>query len=234
MTLNGEADRSFIRVQSEPSFQRLTNHSSVPADLERGDGSSGVSSEGCSPSSSRDLTPISSTFNLAGSSLVEKIQMRIQGGDRFFSLEFFPPRTPAGAANLIGRFDRMFAGGPLFCDVTWHPAGNPGGNQETSSMQIANCALNYCGLETMLHITCTNQTKEAITSHLLKAKRLGIKNILALRGGEWPPAWLKSGEIGPTYLCVHCESSKVVKDAILQNLNQALSCIYVLVSKWCQ
>ena len=191
MTLNGDVDHSFIRVRSEPSFQRLTNHNSVPADLERGDGSSGVSSEGGSPSSSsRDLTPLSSTFNLAGSSLLEKILMRMQGGDRFFSLEFFPPRTPAGAANLIGRFDRMFAGGPLFCDVTWHPAGNPGGNQETSSMQIANCALNYCGLETMLHLTCTNQTKEAVTSHLLKAKRLGIKNILALRGGGRASVWV--------------------------------------------
>lgn len=78
----------------------------------------------------------------------------------------------------------MFAGGPLFCDVTWHPAGNPGGDQETSSMAIASAALNYCSLETMLHITCANQTKDVITAHLFKAKAVGIKNILALRGGE--------------------------------------------------
>ena len=77
----------------------------------------------------------------------------------------------------------MFAGGPLFCDVTWHPAGNPGGNQETSSMEIASASLNYCSLETMLHITCANQTKDVITAHLFRAKNLGIKNILALRGG---------------------------------------------------
>lgn len=188
MALNGVSDLSFIRVQSEPSFHRLSKQNSGPGDLdyarEPGEASSGVSSEDASPTSSRDLTPFSS-FNFAGSNLLAKIRSRIQGGDHFFSLEFFPPRTPAGAANLIGRFDRMFVGGPLFCDVTWHPAGNPGGNQETSSMQIANCTLNYCGLETMLHITCTNQTREAISSHLLKAKRLGIKNILALRGGLW-------------------------------------------------
>ena len=78
----------------------------------------------------------------------------------------------------------MFSGGPLFCDVTWHPAGNPGGDKETSSMAIASAALNYCSLETMLHITCANQTKEVITAHLEKAKSLGIKNILALRGGS--------------------------------------------------
>lgn len=35
-------------------------------------------------------------------SLTEKIQKRIASNDRWYSLEFFPPRTPSGAANLIG------------------------------------------------------------------------------------------------------------------------------------
>lgn len=78
----------------------------------------------------------------------------------------------------------MFSGGPLFCDVTWHSGGNPGGDQETSSMAIASAALNYCSLETMLHMTCATLTKDEITAHLEKAKALGIKNILALRGGK--------------------------------------------------
>ena len=37
--------------------------------------------------------------------LIENIQHHIQGGDKFFSLEFFPPRTANGAANLIGRLE---------------------------------------------------------------------------------------------------------------------------------
>lgn len=60
------------------------------------------------------------------------------------------------------------------------------GDQETSSMAIASAALNYCSLETMLHITCANSTKDEIRNYLLKAKALGIKNILALRGGQFP------------------------------------------------
>ena len=36
-------------------------------------------------------------------SLAQQIQRRISSGDLFFSLEFFPPRTEQGAANLIGR-----------------------------------------------------------------------------------------------------------------------------------
>jgi hypothetical protein len=35
-------------------------------------------------------------------SLTEKIQKRMANNDRWYSLEFFPPRTPSGAANLIG------------------------------------------------------------------------------------------------------------------------------------
>ncbi|XP_018025949.1 methylenetetrahydrofolate reductase-like [Hyalella azteca] len=114
--------------------------------------------------------------------LREKISARIESRDKFFSLEFFPPRTKGGAVNLLARFDRLKEGDPLFCDVTWHPAGNPGGDTETSSLTIAGAALNYCGLETMLHMTCCYMTKAEITRHLSRAKDLGLRNILALRG----------------------------------------------------
>lgn len=115
--------------------------------------------------------------------LIEKIHQKIAANEKFFSLEFFPPRTPNGASNLIAKFDRISRGCPLFCDVTWHPAGDPGGDKETSSMTIASAALNYCGIDTMLHITCANTVKATVTKHLMKAKTLGIRNVLALRGG---------------------------------------------------
>ncbi|KAK7085065.1 hypothetical protein SK128_003544 [Halocaridina rubra] len=126
-------------------------------------------------------------------SLKEKIHNRIESHDKFFSLEFFPPRTKGGAVNLLARFDRMREGDPLFCDVTWHPAGNPGGDTETSSLTIAGAALNYCGLETMLHMTCCSMSRVEITRHLKRAKDVGLRNILALRGDppnsadDWVP-----------------------------------------------
>ena len=36
-------------------------------------------------------------------SLNEKIKARIESKDKFFSLEFFPPRTKGGAVNLLAR-----------------------------------------------------------------------------------------------------------------------------------
>ena len=134
-----------------------------------------------------DRTSKTSTSSVPSSplTLIEKVNQKMALGQKFFSLEFFPPRTANGAVNLIGKFDRISRGCPLFCDVTWHPAGDPGGDKETSSITIASAALNYCGLETMLHISCANTTKATVTKHLTKAKALGIRNVLALRGGKY-------------------------------------------------
>lgn len=81
------------------------------------------------------------------------------------------------------RFDRMSRGSPLFIDITWHPAGDPGGDKITSSTKIAGTVANYCGLDTMLHMTCCKQNEETVKKNLEKTKALGIRNILALRGG---------------------------------------------------
>jgi methylenetetrahydrofolate reductase (NADPH) len=117
--------------------------------------------------------------------LVKRIYQRIESGDvPFFSFEFFPPKTKEAAINLISRFDCFRQSGPLFCDITWHAAGNPAGDSETSSITIAGVALNYCGLETMLHITCVGLTETDLRNHLDRAKSLGIRNILALRGDK--------------------------------------------------
>lgn len=117
--------------------------------------------------------------------LIESINEKIQDGEVFFSLEFFPPRTPSGARNLVSRFDRFAKGDPLFIDITW---GAGGGTPEddsidTSSMSIASTALNYCGLPTMLHLTCAGLSRKRVIDVLQRAKKLGIRNILALRGG---------------------------------------------------
>ena len=51
----------------------------------------------CPSPSSGTSTPLS---------LIEKIKQSIALEKKFFSLEFFPPRTPAGAANLIGKLEK--------------------------------------------------------------------------------------------------------------------------------
>lgn len=114
--------------------------------------------------------------------LIEKIKSKVQNGDRFYSLEFFPPRTRDGAANLVNRMDRMNKGIPLFMDVTWHAGKSSASSATCSSMTIATTAVNYCGIEILLHVTCDRLTKMDLKEILTDAYSQGIRNILALSG----------------------------------------------------
>ncbi|GAB6019670.1 hypothetical protein CHUAL_001225 [Chamberlinius hualienensis] len=172
------------------------------------------SSENPSSSSSTDQSPsvsrpASPECPYTYQRLIDKINQRIATGSKFFSLEFFPPRTKNGAVNLLSRLERMARGDPLFCDITWHNAGNPAGDTETSSMTIANAALNYCGLETMLHMTCCHMTKDEVNRHLRRAKDAGIKNILALRGD---PLVTKDGKPSKSDFKYACELVKHIRE----------------------
>ena len=51
----------------------------------------------CTPQDSRSPSP--TPF----SPLIDRINNRIASGDKWFSLEFFPPRTASGAVNLLHR-----------------------------------------------------------------------------------------------------------------------------------
>lgn len=67
---------------------------------------------------------------------------------------------------------------PMWIDVTW----GAGGSTSDRTIEICETALNKNGLTPMMHLTCTNMHKQMIDDALNKAKDLGIKNILALRG----------------------------------------------------
>ncbi|CAK7207760.1 methylenetetrahydrofolate reductase 1 [Sporothrix eucalyptigena] len=97
----------------------------------------------------------------------------------FFSLEFFPPKTSMGFANLRDRLDRMArALRPLFVNVTW----GAGGSTAQKSLELAEICQRELGLTTCMHLTCTNMSRVLIDKALEDAKALGIRNILALRG----------------------------------------------------
>lgn len=68
----------------------------------------------------------------------------------------------------------------MYLDVTWGAGGS------TSDLTLDMCIklkTDY-GFRPNMHLTCTNMPVEKITNALEGAKAAGIKNILALRGGE--------------------------------------------------
>ncbi|KAF7295438.1 Methylenetetrahydrofolate reductase [Mycena indigotica] len=107
----------------------------------------------------------------------------------FFTLEFFPPRTDQGFENLLPRIARLSTLAPLAVSITW----GAGGSTKERSLDLAGITQGEYGLDTILHLTCTNMAQGMIDQTLKAAKERGITNILALRGDpprgeeEWTP-----------------------------------------------
>lgn len=95
-----------------------------------------------------------------------------------FSFEFFVPKTSQGVQNLYDRMDRMYDLNPIFIDITW----NAGGRSSSLTNEMVYTAQSTLGLETCMHLTCTNMKVELIAEALKKAYESGCQNILALRG----------------------------------------------------
>lgn len=98
---------------------------------------------------------------------------------RVFSFEFFPTKTDEGERALLektipalGRFS------PDFCSVTY----GAGGSTREKTLAIVDRLQQEQRLPTMAHLTCVNATVDETREVLTQAARLGIRNVLALRG----------------------------------------------------
>ncbi|CAK4032720.1 Methylenetetrahydrofolate reductase 2 [Lecanosticta acicola] len=94
------------------------------------------------------------------------------------SYEYFPPKTAQGVQNLYDRMDQMHGLGPAFIDITW----GAGGRHASLTNEMVKNAQEAYGLETCMHLTCTDMGVEKIDDALKQAYNAGCTNILALRG----------------------------------------------------
>jgi methylenetetrahydrofolate reductase (NADPH) len=126
----------------------------------------------------------------------KKLEEAKQAGKVSFSFEFFPPKTAQGIQNLYDReyfstllkpnlnlnwfigMDRMHSLGPAFIDITW----GAGGRLSNLTCEMVNVCQSALGLETCMHLTCTDMPKTKIDEALQEAYNAGCTNILALRG----------------------------------------------------
>jgi len=100
-------------------------------------------------------------------------------GQPVVSFEFFPPKTEEGDHTLLEKtLPALKALRPDYCSVTY---GAGGGTREKTLMIVDRIQREH-GLTAMCHLTCVNATAEELRGVLLEARRLGVKNILALRG----------------------------------------------------
>ncbi|KAJ5334072.1 hypothetical protein N7541_003899 [Penicillium brevicompactum] len=108
----------------------------------------------------------------------EKLAKNEAEGKTGISFEFFPPKTAQGVQNLYDRMDRMHGMGPSFIDITW----GAGGRLSDLTCEMVSVAQSVYGLETCMHLTCTDMPLEKVDQALQSAYKAGCTNILALRG----------------------------------------------------
>src|SRR5882762_3862141 len=95
------------------------------------------------------------------------------------SFEFFQPKTEEGDRNLLERtIPALLQLKPDFCSVTY----GAGGSTREKTLMLTDRIQRQHGLTTMAHLTCVSATKTQIRGVIEEARRLGIKNLLALRG----------------------------------------------------
>jgi methylenetetrahydrofolate reductase (NADPH) len=93
------------------------------------------------------------------------------------SLEFFPPKTPEGAAKLRAARQKLYALKPEFCSVTYGAGGSTQqGTFDTVSEILAE------GVPAASHLSCIGATQGKVRDALAALKGMGVNRLVALRG----------------------------------------------------
>jgi methylenetetrahydrofolate reductase (NADPH) len=95
-----------------------------------------------------------------------------------FSVEFFPPKTEQGTADL---YETARVLGELeldFVSVTY----GAGGSTRDGTVEITTALKDDLGLETMAHLSCVGESAEGLGTTLDRIAAAGIENVFALRG----------------------------------------------------
>lgn len=112
-----------------------------------------------------------------------------------FSFEIFPPKLTSPVDTIYNTLEELSNLKPDYISVTFGAGGNTADNR---TCEISSLVKNRYGIEALAHLTCINSSKNHIHSTLLKLKKNGVDNILALRGdvpkdvptcGDFNNAW---------------------------------------------
>ncbi len=112
-----------------------------------------------------------------------KIGQTIKERRASLSFEFFPPRDKLGESRLFENISALEDLNPTFVSITY----GAGGGTLKNTRQVVLRILKETSLVPMPHLTCVDQSRDELKTILEDYERLGIENVLALRGD--PPEW---------------------------------------------
>ncbi|GEM84007.1 MAG: methylenetetrahydrofolate reductase [Meiothermus sp.] len=115
-----------------------------------------------------------------------KISTLLQSARPVFSFEFFPPKTPQGEVALFRTLHELKPLEPGFVSITY----GAGGSERSKTAEWAARIQNEVGLVAMAHLTCVGSTREELRAILQEYARVGVQNIMAVRGD--PPKGVRA------------------------------------------
>ena len=110
---------------------------------------------------------------------------------RTTSFEFFPPKTDAAQATLVRTLRELEPLDPSFVSVTY----GAGGSTRERTHDLVVGMLRTTTLNPMAHLTCAAHSRLDLAEILVRYRRAGVENLLALAGD--PP---KEADAAPTEL----------------------------------
>ncbi len=94
------------------------------------------------------------------------------------SYEVFPPKPTSPVNTIYETLEELKELAPDFISVTY---GAGGGANNVETFKIASVIKSY-GIESVAHLPCIGLKKEDVVIKLAELEKIGVKNILALRG----------------------------------------------------
>lgn len=112
-------------------------------------------------------------------------------GKMSFSFEVFPPKNDQPLEPLLNTISELSKYAPDFISCTY----GAGGTNKGRSVEVCQAIVESGNLP-MTHFTCIGNNQEEILREIKEYKKIGVENVLALRG-DFPKGWSDTGGYFP-------------------------------------